>query len=61
MTDLRMGAFCSTFFLCVIRVDFDEVGLGRLALAKPGWATLGGVLWPGLAKLGFDEACGGLR
>ena len=56
-----MGAFCSTFFLCVIRVDFDEVGLGRLALAKPGWATLGGVLWLGLAKLCFDEACGGLR
>ena len=45
----------------MIRVDFDEDGLGRLALAKPGYATLGAVLWLGLAKLGFDEAWVGLR
>ena len=48
-----MGGFRSTFLLFVIRFDFHEVGPGRLALAKPGYATLGAVL-------GWDEAWLGL-
>ena len=40
-------------FLFVIRFGFHEVGPGRLALAKPGYATLGAVpVW--------DEAWVGL-